>query len=180
MLFSEPKQPIGELQHAEQQNVQPFYAINQELGKMMLSSQELNYHVYLKLLGYIEVNGTLQYIGEPMMTKAGAGTILTFLDSLNTKDTFLTKINDSDVIRIYKDVYTAVDELLLENQMEWKLPSDTSKWREIRALIMYPVYFALRRGENAIEKEFFADTNQTKNIVTQGTQQQFKKGFLSV
>lgn len=178
IFSSQPQMPIGERVNVEQQQQIPLMQLqSQELGKDMIDAEKLNFKAYLSLLGKMEVDGTIIQFDEPYMNETGAARIYTILTTLNNKGTYLTKIEDNDVIRITRDLWLILLRTLIKNRTTWGLTSDISSWSTIRKIITDPIYFALRRGENAAEKKFFADTHQSKSVISQENTSKFNKGF---
>ena len=177
MFFNQQQNPIGESSQVEQQNAIPFYQSSQELGKLMLETRDSNLEAYYSLLGLVEENGTLVKINEPLMNKKGAGHLLLLMHQLNNKDVFLTKIEDLDVVITIHRLWKNIIKLLIKNEHEWDLPNDRARWSIIREIIITPIMFALRRGEKGLEKEYFKSTHESKTLVNQNSQQNFKRGF---
>lgn len=174
----EPPQPIGETQKVEQQNQIPFYQKSEELGKEMLNVERVLEKIRLQLLGYVETSeGEYEQLGEKLVNQRGAAAIITMISSHIGKEVFLTKITDYDKVRITRDIWATLVMLIIKNRKEWALGDDIGKWKLIRGIVMNQIYFALCRGVEGVEKRFFADVYQEKQLVSQNSQQQFKKGF---
>ena len=99
------------------------------------------------------------------------------MHKLNNMGTFLTKLSDYDVVVATHRIWKNIIKLLIKNEEEWDLPDDRSRWSLIREIVVSPIYFALRRGENGLEKEFFRDTYESKTVSNQNTYQRYKGGF---
>jgi hypothetical protein len=179
-FLSKPKEPIGETVNAEQQNVTPFYAEQgtNELGKIMIDSEDFVSKLKYELMGWIEVGDNVyEARGHKLMNEKGASWMATLVRSHDRRGTYLTIIDDDDVIRITKDIWRIVDRAIIKNMDEWEMPTDSASWSLARAMVVNAVYFALRRGENGEEKKFFAKTHESKVISKQDMSQKMQKGF---
>ena len=176
--FGKKEETASSQQSSEQQNLTPFYQAGEELGKIMLDSEHTIEKIRMNLLGYISINGEYKQKGKPYMNEKGAGKIASLLDAHIGKEVFLTKIDEEDKVRIARDLWSTLIRLLVKNIDEWELSPDLGDWRAIRAIIINQAYFALCRGVEGIEKDFFRDTHQSKYVTNQSqTQRQPQGGF---
>lgn len=174
----QPQQPIGETQRAEQSNQIPFYQTSEELGKEMINTSGFLDKVRLLLLGYVETEDGWKKIGEQLVNEKGAGAIINLLNSNVGKEVFLTKITDYDKVRIARDLWKIMIRAIIKNRIEWDMSVDSSKWKIVRCIVLNQTYYALCRGVEGTEKRFFGDVYQTKTIMANTSQQQYKKGWL--
>ena len=178
--LGKPQQPIGETVETEQQNVTPFYSdqSSAELGKIMIDSSDFVRRVKYQLMGFVETSeNNFEPIGFKLMNERGASWIATMVDVFVRKETYLTNIDDTDVIRITKDLWRIIDRAIIKNHANWEMSIDQSSMSLSRAIAISPIYFSLRRGENAEEKKFFAKTHESKVISRQDARQQQSKSF---
>lgn len=179
-LFNSNQQPTGETVETEQQHYMPFYSdtSNTELGKIMIDSTDFVKKIKYQLMGFVEIKeNEFEQIGYKIMNEEGASLLATMASGHIGKETYLTKIKDVDVIRIIKDLWKIIDRAIIANCEKWEMPNDPSAWSTARSIVLNNIYFALRRGEDAEEKKFFAQTHESKTVSRQDANQKIAKSF---